>query len=139
MLQCFSMESKDATQLNSLTLAFLGDAVFTLFVREKLVTEHDCKSGRLHKMASDYVCAASQARMLEGITPVLTEEEKEVARRCRNCHNPSHAKNAALSDYKKATALEGVLGFLRLTGQNERLNELMNKCTGIIDGGNGNE
>ena len=133
------MESKDATQLNSLTLAFLGDAVFTLFVREKLVTEHDCKSGRLHKMASDYVCAASQARMLEGITPVLTEEEKEGARRCRNCHNPSHAKNAALSDYKKATALEGVLGFLRLTGQNERLNELMNKCTGIIDGGNGNE
>lgn len=133
------MESKDATQLNSLTLAFLGDAVFTLFVREKLVTEHDCKSGRLHKMASDYVCAASQARMLEGITPVLTEEEKEVARRCRNCHNPSHAKNAALSDYKKATALEGVLGFLRLTGQNERLDELMNKCTGIIDGGNGNE
>lgn len=133
------MESKDATQLNSLTLAFLGDAVFTLFVREKLVTGHDCKSGRLHKMASDYVCAASQARMLEGITPVLTEEEKEVARRCRNCHNPSHAKNAALSDYKKATALEGVLGFLRLTGQNERLNELMNKCTGIIDGGNGNE
>ena len=133
------MECKDAIQLNSLTLAFLGDAVFTLFVREKLVTKYDCKSGRLHKLASGYVCAASQAKMLEGITPLLTDEEKEVARRCRNCHNPSHAKNAALSDYKKATALEGVLGFLRLTEQNKRMNELMQKCMEIIDGGNGNE
>ena len=133
------MESKDAIQLNSLTLAFLGDAVFTLFVREKLVTEHDCKSGRLHKLASDYVCAAAQAKMLEDLAPLLTDEEKEVARRCRNCHNPSHAKNAALSDYKKATALEGVLGYLKLTGHKERLNELMRKCMEILDGGNGNE
>ena len=133
------MKSKDAIQLNSLTLAFLGDAVFTLFVREKLVTKFDCKSGRLHKLASDYVCAAAQAHMLEGITAFLTDEEREVARRCRNCHNPSHAKNAALSDYKKATALEGVLGYLRLTDKNDRLNELMQKCMDIIDGGNGDE
>ena len=77
--------------------------------------------------------------MLEGLAPLLTDEEKEVARRCRNCHNPSHAKNAALSDYKKATALEGVLGYLKLTDQTERLNELMRKCMEILDGGNGNE
>ncbi len=122
------MEVKDAIQLNPLSLAFLGDAVFTLFVREKLVDNHDFKSGYLHKMASSFVCAAAQAQMLDAIAEDLTPEEREIARRSRNCHNVSKAKNAALGVYKKATALEGVLGFLKITGQTERLYYLMEKC-----------
>ncbi len=125
------MEVKDAVQLNPLSLAFLGDAVFTLFVREKLLLNHDGKSGYLHKIASSFVCASAQAEMLDAITDELTAEEREIARRSRNCHNTSKAKNAALGVYKKATALEGVLGFLKITGQTDRLNYLMEKCVSV--------
>ena len=127
------MEVKDAIQLNSLSLAFLGDAVFTLFVREHLLGCHDGKSGLLHKLASGYVCASSQAKMLDAVSPRFDETELDIARRSRNCHTVSKAKNASLSDYKKATSLEAVFGFLKITGQNERLNELMKECIRVID------
>lgn len=133
------MEVKDAIQLNSLSLAFLGDSVFTLFVREYLLDRHDGKSGLLHKLASGYVCASAQAKMLDGIADRLNETELDIARRSRNCHTVSKAKNASLSDYKKATSLEAVLGFLRITGQYDRLNELMNECICIIDRGDKHE
>lgn len=129
------MDEKVVIQLNSLTLAFLGDAVFTQYVREKLVRSLDCKSGKLHLLASKYVRASAQARMLEAAE--LTPDEQEVARRARNCHNPSRAKNAALSDYKKATALESVFGYLKLTEQNERLDSLMEACMATINADEG--
>ena len=69
--------------------------------------------------------------MLDAITDELNAEEREIARRSRNCHNTSKAKNAALGVYKKATALEGVLGFLKITGQTDRLNYLMEKCVSV--------
>ena len=133
------MESKEVNQLNPLSLAFLGDSVFTLFIREYLVSHSDSKSGALHKVASGYVCARSQAIMLDALSEIFTEKEKEIARRCRNAHNTSKAKNAGLSDYKKATALEGVFGYLRLVGEDERLKELMEKCVQVIDEGEKNE
>jgi RNase3 domain protein len=132
------MEAKYAIQLNPLSLAFLGDAAFTLYVRERLINEHDGKSGYLHGLASRLVCAAAQAKMLDALSPSFTDEESEIARRSRNSHNTSKAKNAGLSDYKKATALEGVFGFLRITGRIERLEELMKRGVDIIEtGGNG--
>ena len=133
------MEVKDANQLNPLSLAFLGDSVFTLFVRDKLIREHDDKSGALHLMANRYVCAKSQAKMLEKIVVVLTDEEIAVAKRCRNAHNTSKAKNAGLADYKRATALEGLLGYLKITEQTVRLNQLMELCVEIVDKGEKNE
>lgn len=76
--------------------------------------------------------------MLDALSPSFTDEESEIARRSRNSHNTSKAKNAGLSDYKKATALEGVFGFLRITGRIERLEELMKRGVDIIEtGGNG--
>ena len=127
------MERKDANQISALSLAFLGDAVFTLYIRDHLVNNNDGKSGLLHLEASKYVCAKSQAKMYETLLGELTEEESEIARRCRNAHNTSKAKNAGLSDYKRATALEGLLGYLKLVGDEERLNYLMAKCKQIID------
>lgn len=112
------MEVKDAIQLNPLSLAFLGDAVFTLFVREKLVDNHDFKSGYLHKMASSFVCAAAQAQMLDAIAEDLTPEEREIARRSRNCHNVSKAKNAALGVYKKSHRAGRSAGFFENNGAN---------------------
>ncbi|MBR2989270.1 MAG: Mini-ribonuclease 3 [Clostridia bacterium] len=133
------MDIKDANQLSALSLAFLGDSVFTLFVRSKLVNERDDKSGALHLLASGYVCAKSQALMYEKIESALSSDELAVAKRCRNAHNTSKAKNAGLADYKKATALEGLLGYLHITEQTQRLNEIMNKCVEIIDQGDSNE
>ena len=133
------MERKDANQLSALSLAFLGDSVFTLFIRDKLVRERDGKSGALHLLANRYVCAKAQAEMMEKLDGLLSEEERAVAKRCRNAHNTSKAKNAGLADYKRATALEGLFGFLQLTEQKARLEELMNKCVEIIDEGDKNE
>ena len=133
------MDEKDANQLNPLSLAFLGDAVFTLFVRERLVAGHDSKSGELHLIASRFVCASAQAKMLEAISESFTDAERDIARRSRNCHNTSKAKNADIADYKKATALEGVFGYLKLTGQTERLNALMEECIKVIPDGKGDK
>ena len=126
------METKVANQLNPLVLAFLGDAEFTLFVRKRLVAMHDMKSGGLHKLTSKYVSARAQAKIYEEIGEFLTENESEIARRCRNSHNVSKAKNAGLADYKKATALEGVIGFLSLTDY-PRCEQVMQKSVEIIE------
>lgn len=128
------MDEAKAKQYSAATLAFLGDAAFTLFVRDRLVREHDEKSGGLHKKASGYVCAKAQATAYDGLASELTPEEADVARRARNCHTASKAKNAAVSDYRKATALEGLFGYLKLVGRTDRLETLMERATEIIDG-----
>ena len=127
------MEKTTAKQYNAATLAFLGDAVFTQYVREMLVRGHDEKSGGLHKMASAYVCAHAQSVAYDAILPMLGEEEADVARRARNCHTVSRAKNAVVGDYRRATALEGLFGYLKLVGENDRLEELMRAAVIAID------
>lgn len=122
------MNEAEVYQSSSVTLAFVGDAVFSLFVREKLVSDHDLKAAELTKRANIAVSAVAQSAMFEAVLPELSERETEIARRARNAHTPAHAKNASLSDYKRATALEAVFGYLRLSGQNERLYDLMEKC-----------
>ena len=127
------MDKATAKQYNAATLAFLGDAVFTQYVRETLVRDHDEKSGGLHKIASSYVCAHAQSVAYEAILPSLTDEEADVARRARNCHTSSRAKNAIVGDYRRATALEGLFGYLKLIGDDARLNDLMAVAVRAID------
>lgn len=127
------MEISKAIQLNPLSLAFVGDATFTLFVREKLALEHDNKAGKLHVMANKYVKATAQACIFDALSPLFNETEKDVARRARNHHNNTKAKNASLADYKKATSLEAVLGFLKIIKDDERLLYFMESAIKIID------
>lgn len=110
---------------NPIVLAFVGDAVHTLFVRQNLAVNSDFKSGELHKRAKNIVCATHQSKMAESVLPDLTEDERDVFFRARNAHVKSVAKNATLADYKKASGLEAVFGFLYLTGQYERLQQLL--------------
>lgn len=133
------MEENKANQLNPLSLAFVGDAVFTLFIRTKLAIEHDNKAGALHSMANRYVKATAQAKIEDELAPLFTQREADIARRARNHHNSTKAKNASLADYKKATAFEAVLGYLTLTEQSERAEEFMKKAIEIIDKENDNE
>ena len=110
-----------------LALAFVGDAVWTLIVRERIVASADCKPGELHARTSRVVCASAQSKFLETIEPHLAEIEQDIAKRARNAHNNTVPKNASLTDYKRATAFEAVLGFNHLCGSTERINELINK------------
>jgi len=110
----------------SLELAYLGDAVYDLYVRRQLVK----KGGRVQKMHRDairQVCAHAQSEALGRIEAELTEAEAGVVRRARNAHqNPP--RNANPADYHRATSIEALMGYLYLTGQQARLDELMHRA-----------
>jgi len=115
-----------AQQLNPLVLAFVGDAVQTLYVKERLAKSNDAKAGTLHSLASQQLKCQSQSIIADIMLPMLTEQELDIYRRARNSKSSHAAKNGSLADYKKASGLEAVFGFLYLTGQNERLKTLLN-------------
>lgn len=119
------LTKSQAQNVNSLTLAYVGDAVQSLYVREKLAKEHDLKAGQLHKMTSEIVNAHTQAMQAEKLLQTFTEEEKSVYLRGRNCNAHHKAKNQSGADYRKATGLEAVLGYLYLCGEIERIKHLL--------------
>ena len=113
---------KEARLLSPLSLAFVGDAVQTLYVRETLVQKGGAAAGGgLHKATAAVVNATRQSAVGRAVLPHLNEAESDVYRRGRNSKNGTAAKNAAVVDYRQATALEAVMGYLYLTGQAERL------------------
>ena len=112
--------------MNSLNLAFLGDAVHTLFIRSKFVTD-DLTAGSLHIMSAKYCKASAQSEALKKIEPILTEEEREVVRKARNAKTHDAPKNATLVDYKRATCFEALVGYLYISKNFNRLEEILNK------------
>lgn len=112
------------------TLAFIGDAVYTLYIRRRIAQATDSVTGTLHTMASKFVNARAQAQVFDGLTETgaLTAEEAETARRAKNAHLHTRAKSATGEDYHKATALEAVLGFAELSGDAARTSELLELC-----------
>ena len=121
------MDKTRAQNLNPVVLAFVGDAVYSLFVRERLTFFSDCKAGELNILATKEVKATAQAEFIKEIYPLLTEEEEAIFRRARNAKKTTRAKNASVAEYNMATGLEAVLGYLYLTGNTERMNFLLNK------------
>lgn len=110
----------------ALELAFVGDSVYDLTVRARLVREGGHVRD-LHRKAVGFVKAAAQSEALGRIEPMLTEEEAGVVRRARNARQ-TPTKNADAADYHRATALEALIGFLYLTGREERLKEILEIC-----------
>ena len=123
------IDEKEAYNMNAVVLAFIGDAVHTLTTRTELVLTHSFKTDKLHSLTTDKVKASAQAKLVDLIKDDLTDVETDVYMRGRNAHTATVAKNATLSDYKKATGFEAVIGYLYLTGQNERIKELLNKTS----------
>lgn len=119
------LSAKDAQQLNSLVLAYVGDAVQSLYVREHLATSLDVKAGQLHKLASNVVNAHNQALLADKLFDTFTEEERDVFLRGRNGKSHHKAKNQTGADYRKATGFEAVIGYLYLTGNDSRIAELL--------------
>ena len=118
------LSEAQARQMNPVVLAFVGDAVYTLLVRERLAVSSGEKAGRLNKRASELVSAHGQSGALERILPLLTEEELAVFKRGRNAHVHTIPPSASRVDYLRATALECLLGYLYLSGRRERVNAL---------------
>ncbi len=115
--------------LSPLNLAFIGDTVFDLFVRESLVCEANRPVNKLHKEATKLVKAQAQAEAAQKILPMLTEDEMSVFKRGRNAHTNHKAKNASEGDYHYATAMEALFGYLYLSGEVDRLRELFEAIT----------
>ena len=110
--------------MSPLTWAYIGDAVYELFIRNKLINETNLKPHKLHIEAIKYVKAKSQAEKLNEIYETLTDEEKDVVRRGRNTQNHHLPKNSNVQEYMYATAFEALIGYLYLTKQNSRLREI---------------
>ena len=121
-------DESEINQLSPLTWAYIGDCIFELYVRTKLINETRLKPHELHIKAIKYVKAKSQAEMLNNIYEELNEEEKDIVRRGRNTENHHVAKNSNVADYSKATAFEALIGYLYLTKQDERLEEILLLC-----------
>ena len=119
------VESKKVNETNAVVLAYVGDAVESLYVRSILATTSTAKSHTLHLRASRIVNATSQARRAERLLPLMTEDEVAIYRRGMNSKVHSSAKNADLLDYKSATGLEAVYGYLYLSGNSDRLSYLL--------------
>lgn len=118
-------DHKDPKMLAPLVLAYIGDTVYDLYVRTKLILELDTTPHKLHLAAAGYVCAAGQAKAFRRVEALLTEEEQGAYRRGRNAHSGTVPKNAAVSDYRMATGFEALIGYLFLSGRDDRITELM--------------
>ena len=112
----------DAKPLSPLTLAYVGDGVYELFVREYIVSKGNCPVKKLHSRAVEFVRCEFQAKVLsEVLMPLFTQEEMEVCMRGRNAHVSHVPKNSSVADYHSATAFECVFGYLYLSGRLDRL------------------
>ena len=124
---------KSLLNTNLLPLAFIGDSVHTLFVREYCLNNPNRTNENYHNTASVYCKASSQAKSLMQLMDCLTDDEKEIVRRGRNAKPKHQAKNASGADYSHATAFEVLIGYLYLSKQTERLNEILNLSIQAIE------
>lgn len=118
----------EVNTMSPLTWAYVGDSVYELFVRMRLVNNTKLKPHGLHVEAIKYVKAKAQADILSKIENELTEKELEIVKRGRNAENHHLPKNATVQEYMYSTGFEALIGYLYLTKQDERLEEILGKC-----------
>ena len=126
-------DEKEAHLRNVLVLAFVGDGLWTAYVRTHLAKNSLENSGKLNKTANLYVKAESQAIVYDALASELTEVELDVGRRARNAKLHHTAKNASIEDYRTATSFESVFGYVFMSGDLDRLEELMKKSIDIVE------
>ncbi len=119
--QEFECKEVDIRAYSPLTLAYIGDAIYDLIIRTIVVERANRPANKLHKTVVRYVNAGTQAQMIMALEEELTEEEKAVYHRGRNAKSYTSAKNASIADYRKATGLEALFGYLYLQGEMDRL------------------
>ncbi len=120
-----AVDRQTARQMNPVVLAFVGDAVYSLYVREKLCLSAGVGTGELQRRSVRFVSARGQNEQLDRIAPLFTEEESDIFRRARNARKGTRSKSATVAEYNRSTGFEAVLGFLYITGQIGRIDELL--------------
>ncbi len=135
--EVFEVHEMDVQEYSPLTLAYIGDCVFDMIIKTIVVGEGNKQVQKLHQQTSSFVQASAQSQMMRKIQEVLTEEELKVYRRGRNTKTVSPAKNQSLTDYRRATGFESLLGYLYLQKQYKRMVDLvkigMDSMEGKID------
>lgn len=128
-----NLQLNDIKTYSPLTLAYLGDAVYEVLVRTRVVCGGNTQVNKLHHKSSELVKAHSQAEIIKGILDELSEEEMTYYKRGRNAKSYTSAKNATIGDYRMATGFEALIGYLYLSGQTDRMIELVKKGINIIE------
>ena len=121
------ISTEDALKMHPMTLAFIGDAVQSLYARTRISLTSSSKTGILHKEVTKVVKAVAQAQTAEKLMETFDEVEADVFRRARNCQIQTSAKHADRSEYRRASGFEAVLGYLYITGNNARLFSFLEK------------
>ncbi|WP_338121928.1 Mini-ribonuclease 3 [Paenibacillus elgii] len=111
--------------MNPLVLAYVGDAVYEVFIRQYVVSQTNHRPNHLHRLSTRYVSAKAQAKALQRWLPILTEEETDIVKRGRNAKSGTTAKNADVLEYRHSTAFECLIGYLYYTQRWERLQQLL--------------
>ena len=119
------MDGKNPLEFSSLALAYIGDAVYEVYVRAYLLEGGNIPVKELHKRSIGYVCAGAQSNIVHKLEEHLTEEETAVYKRGRNAHSNTSAKNAGIVDYRHATGFEALIGYLFISKRYDRLNEII--------------
>nr|WP_264164360.1 Mini-ribonuclease 3 [Streptococcus dysgalactiae] len=116
--------------INGIALAFEGDAVYSYYIRRHLIFQGKTKPSQLHHLATRYVSAKAQANLIQAMleAQLLTEKEEDIYRRGRNTNSHTKAKNADVVTYRRSTGFEAVMGYLDMTDQKARLEELITWC-----------
>lgn len=124
----YPISKEEALALHPMALAFIGDAVQSLYTRTRVTVGSTQKTGALHHEVIKVVKAVSQAAEAEKLMNMFNDDEKDVFRRARNCKVQTSAKHAEMSEYRRASGFEAVLGYLYLIGENSRLEMFLSSC-----------
>ena len=135
LMEQFHLEKQDIRSYSPLTLAYIGDGIYELYIRTILVEQGNRQASKLHKHASRLVKAPAQSEMIETLEPLFTPEEEAVYKRGRNAKSYTTAKNATTGEYRRATGFEAVMGYLYLTGQHFRMIDLIKIGMEALDDG----
>lgn len=133
MFDLENLDEKEVKNLNPQVLAFVGDGVYSLYIRHRIVLNERLKGKDLHERVTNFVKASGQSNFISKLLPSLSSEELQVFKRARNHKTLSQSKNANIVDYKRATGLEALLGYLYLSGKYDRLNEILKISIGEHD------
>lgn len=130
---------KKPSDMNALALAYIGDAVYEIYIRKHVLFKGNYKPNILHQRAIAYVSAKSQAKIIQELQPELLETEKEVVKRGRNMKSYTSPKNTEIIDYRYSTGFEALIGFLYLQGEEVRLEQIINKAILLVERNTKNE
>ncbi len=127
------MNEQNLRTMSPLTFAYIGDALYEIYIRTYIVHKYKVKVNELHRISTKFVKASAQAKIVHTLESKLTEDEWKMVKRGRNQKTSTVAKNASITDYRYATGFECLLGYLYLTGKKERIEEIISEAICIIE------